>query len=184
MPGRARGAYGWPIKPFGRQHPVRGFLNDPREGRKLSFHFGIDISAPDGTPVHAVVPGRVFLESARAVAVVGPTQTFGYWHVVPAVANGDFVEKGQVLGHIAPRWGHVHFAERRADRYRNPLRRGGIHPYTDRWKPTIASIGFFRRGQAVSPERVSGTVELIVEAFDTPPRPVPAPWAGLPVTPA
>ena len=184
MPGRARGAYDWPIKPFGRQHPVRGYLNDPRSGRKLSFHFGIDICAPDGTPVHAVAPGQVVRESGRAVAVVGATRTFGYWHIVPAVANGEFVAKGQLLGHVASTWGHVHFAEWRAGRYRNPLRRGGIHPYADRTKPTIVSIGFFRPGRALSPERVSGKVEVIVEAYDTPPRPAPAPWTGLPVTPA
>src|SRR5204862_2229596 len=117
-----------PMRPFGRQHPVRGFLNDPRGSRKLSFHFGIDISAPDGTPVHAVAPGRVFLESGRAVAVVGPTRTFGYWHVVPAVANGEFVARGDLPGHIAPRWGHVPFAERRGGRQRNPPRRGAPHP--------------------------------------------------------
>ncbi len=134
--------------------------------------------------MHAVAPGQVVLESGRAVAVVGPTRTFGYWHVVPAVANGEFVAKGGLLGHVAPRWGHVHFAERREGRYRNPLRRGAIHPYADRTKPTIVSIGFFRRARAVAPERVSGKVELIVEAFDRPPRRVPPPFTGLPVTPA
>src|SRR5262245_57312365 len=43
--------YGWPVKPFNRQHPVRAFLNDPRIGSNggTSFHFGIDVSAPDGT---------------------------------------------------------------------------------------------------------------------------------------
>src|SRR4051794_33863412 len=52
-------AYGWPLKPFDRQHPVRAFLNDPRIGRHGSqaFHFGIDISAIDGTPVYAVSGG-------------------------------------------------------------------------------------------------------------------------------
>src|SRR3954464_8590485 len=27
-----RPTYGWPVKPFDRQHPVRAFLNDPRIG--------------------------------------------------------------------------------------------------------------------------------------------------------
>jgi hypothetical protein len=51
-----RPAYGWPVKPFNRQHPVRAYLNDPRNGRgdAKSFHFGIDISAPTGTAVYAV----------------------------------------------------------------------------------------------------------------------------------
>ena len=46
----AHSAYGWPIKPFDRQHPVRGFFGDPRisnHGRSRQFHFGIDISAPN-----------------------------------------------------------------------------------------------------------------------------------------
>src|SRR5512133_1767736 len=39
-------AYGWPVKPFDRQHPVRANLDDPRIGHEggTSFHFGIDIS--------------------------------------------------------------------------------------------------------------------------------------------
>ena len=51
-----RYAYRWPLKPFGRQHPVRAFFGDPRianHGRTRQFHFGIDISAPNGTPVYA-----------------------------------------------------------------------------------------------------------------------------------
>jgi murein DD-endopeptidase MepM/ murein hydrolase activator NlpD len=55
-------AYPWPFKPFNQQHPVRGFFGDPRsvylngvlaggfDGPSfLSFHQGVDISAPDGT---------------------------------------------------------------------------------------------------------------------------------------
>ena len=184
MPPRPRGSYPWPLKPFHRQHPVRGFLNDPRGGRTLHFHFGIDIAGADGTPVHAVAPGRVFLESGRSVAVVGPTRTFGYWHVVPAVAQDERVELHQLVGHIAPGWGHVHFAERAPSGYRNPLRRGGIHPFVDRTRPTISAIGFFRRGRSVSPDRVHGRVSVIVEAFDRAPMRVPPPWDRLPVTPA
>jgi hypothetical protein len=174
------------LRPFHRQHPVRGYLNDPRGSRKLHFHFGIDICGPDGSPVYAVEPGRAVLESKRAVAVVAPggRKTFGYWHVVPVVADGERVQRHQLLGHIAAGWGHVHFAERRPSGYRNPLRRDGIHPFADRTQPTIASIGFYRRGRAVPAERVRGKVALIAEAFDTPPIPAPAPWKGLPVTPA
>src|SRR5207237_1482099 len=63
-------AYPWPIKPFNKQHPIRGFFGDPRtvfENGVLaggfdglgffSFHQGIDISAPDGTPIYPVVSG-------------------------------------------------------------------------------------------------------------------------------
>ena len=56
-------AYGWPVKPFDRQHPVRGFFGDPRigmtpKGMHSGFHFGIDISCPNGTPVYATLDGR------------------------------------------------------------------------------------------------------------------------------
>ena len=59
------GSYGWPLKPFDRQHPVRGFFGDPRIGEAAdghieskTFHFGIDISAPDGTAVFAIGVGQ------------------------------------------------------------------------------------------------------------------------------
>ena len=48
LPGAARG-YGWPLRPFDRPHPVRGYFDDPRVEygsgeHSLAFHFGIDIS--------------------------------------------------------------------------------------------------------------------------------------------
>src|SRR5204862_8011268 len=72
-------AYDWPLKSFDRQHPVRAFLDDPRIGHNggLAFHFGIDVAAPDGTPVYAVEGGKVFFDSAEAIAVkVGPQHEF------------------------------------------------------------------------------------------------------------
>jgi len=39
--------YPWPLEPFDRPHPVRGYFNDPRiSGSSRAFHFGIDIAAP------------------------------------------------------------------------------------------------------------------------------------------
>src|SRR5512142_825986 len=56
-------AYGWPVKPFDRQHPVRAFLDDPRIGHEggRAFHFGIDVAAQDGTAVYAVEGGILYL---------------------------------------------------------------------------------------------------------------------------
>src|SRR5881392_2541453 len=63
-------AYPWPFKPFNHQHPIRGFFGDPRtvfengvlaggfDGPGVfSFHQGIDISAPNGTPIYPVMSG-------------------------------------------------------------------------------------------------------------------------------
>jgi hypothetical protein len=177
-------AYCWPVKPFAKQHPVRGYLNDPRiQGQSQAFHFGIDVAVPDGTPVYAVAPGKAFVEGKLTVAVAGTDREFGYWHIVPAVSHHQHVSEHELLGHVANGWGHVHFAERRDGVYLNPLRRGGIEPYVDHTSPTIVAIEFVRGGSKVPAERVTGTVDIVVEAFDTPPLPVPAPWNGMPVSP-
>src|SRR5262245_27374208 len=79
-----RMSYSWPLQPFDRVHPVRANFNDPRiSGSSKAFHFGIDISAPNGTPVYAVEAGKVHIEDPRAIAVAAGSVDFGYWHVVP-----------------------------------------------------------------------------------------------------
>ena len=162
------------MKPFARQHPVRAFLNDPRIGKhSAAFHFGIDISVPDGTPVYAVEAGTVYLNNARSIAVVAPggSRTFGYWHVRPVVKSHQAVERHQLIAYVAKGWGHVHFAERHGETYVNPLRNGGLGPYTDHTPPTIDRV------------KVSGS-SLSVAAHDTPDPKVPGAWASEPVTPA
>jgi hypothetical protein len=173
-----RPAYDWPVKPFDRQHPVRAFLNDPRigAGGGRAFHFGIDVAAPDGTPVYAVEAGTVFLSHGSLAVKVAADHTFGYWHVDPAVANHAFVERHQLLGHIAPGWGHVHFAERLGTTYLNPLRPGGLGPYVDPLAPTVAEISLVH----VRP----GAVEILTNAYDTTWPSVPGPWSHEPVAPA
>jgi hypothetical protein len=181
--------YGWPLKPFARPHPVRGYFNDPRiSGKSRAFHFGIDISAPDGTAVYAVEAGTVHRERGRSLSVVGSGgvggRTFGYWHVVPAVRHRQHVRRHQLLGHIEAPWAHVHFAETWRRQYRNPLRPGALQPWVDPTSPRIAGIVFSRAGKPLSPLQVSGVVDVIVDAFDLPPMRVPPPWSNMPVTPA
>ncbi len=172
---RRTSSYDWPLKPFDRQHPVRAFLNDPRIGHEggRAFHFGIDVSAPDGTAVYAVEGGEVYFDSPRAIAVVAPdrSHSFGYWHIVPVVKSHEIVRRHQLLGHIETGWEHVHFAERRGGVYVNPLRNGGLGPYADHTAPTVAEIA------------LAGS-DLVVTAYDTPDLRVPGGWADEPVTPA
>jgi hypothetical protein len=176
--------YPWPLVPFDRPHPVRAYFNDPRiSGASRAFHFGVDISAPNGTPVYAVVGGTVHLENARAVSVAAAGVEFGYWHVVPAVAHLQRVARHQLLGHVEAPWLHVHFAERRGGMYRNPLRPAGLTPWTDTSRPRVAAVKFIRDGRELAPDSIRGAVDVVAEAYDMPPVPVPPPWNGLPVTP-
>ena len=178
-------AYPWPLEPFDRAHPVRAYFNDPRiSGSSHAFHFGIDIAAPNGAPVFAVAAGQVHLEDARAISVAAGDADFGYWHVVPRVRHRQLVAKHELLGHVQAPWLHVHFAERRGGAYRNPLRRGALTPWVDRTRPRITSVVFKRGTRVVPATAVGGAVDVVAEAHDTPPRPVPAPWNDLPVTPA
>ena len=174
----AGGLYGWPIKPFNRQHPVRGFFNDPRigAGGGHSFHFGIDIATPDGTPVYAVSAGTAYVSTKRTVSVIAPGRAviFGYWHIVPAVTHGQLVRKHQLLGYVDTGAGHVHFAERRGGQYVNPLRPHALAPYVDHTPPTVRRIDLL--------EQPNG-LEVQADAFDTTSPRVTGPWADLPVTP-
>lgn len=178
-------SYSWPLEPFDEPHPVRAYFNDPRiSGRSRAFHFGVDISARNGTAVFAVEGGTVHLEDARAISVVTGQGEFGYWHVVPAVRHLQEVGRHELLGHVDPPWLHVHFAERREGAYRNPLRPGALAPWRDHTRPHVTAVTFSRRGAELPPASVHGAVDVIAEAHDTPPVPVPEPWNDLPVTPA
>ena len=104
--------YSWPLRPFDRAHPVRGYFNDPRiSGASRAFHFGIDISAPNGTPVYAVRGGVVHLEGPRSLSVADGDLDFGYWHVIPVVTHLQRVRRHELVGHVESPWLHVHFAE-------------------------------------------------------------------------
>jgi murein DD-endopeptidase MepM/ murein hydrolase activator NlpD len=185
-------SYGWPVKPFHTQHPVRGFFGDPRigmtpKGMRSSFHFGIDISCPNGTAVYATLDGVVRLESFRpeTVSVVGRDghTEFQYWHIKPAVRNGQRVKAYvTVVGWAEPPWEHVHFSERRDGVYVNPLRPGALGPFSDTTTPWVKQLRAEVGGRPVSMAR--GAVDLVVEAYDETPVRVPGRWGGKPVTPA
>jgi hypothetical protein len=193
-PQAARASYGWPVRPFDRQHPVRGFFGDPRIDftapgvRSTTFHFGIDVAAPDGTAVYATTTGRVVWQSYRPETILvyaGDGRMFGYWHIVPAVRTGAYaIAYRTVLGHIAKGWEHVHLAEFVGGKYVNPLRRGALTPYADTTRPTIHAFGFERHGKGLGRVRLSGRFDLVVEALDETPMTVPGRWADRPVTPA
>ena len=177
--------YSWPLKPFDQAHPVRGYFNDPRiSGKSRAFHFGIDIAAPNGTPVYAVRAGVVHLEGQRSLSIADGDVDFGYWHVIPAVRHHERVAKHQLVGHVEAPWLHLHFAEHRSGVYRDPLRPSALTPWRDATRPQVTRLVFSRAGRVLAPAALSGAVDVIAEAHQLPPLSVPPPWDELPVTPA
>ncbi len=178
-------SYGWPVKPFHQQHPVRAYFGDPRigsdghGGQSRTLHFGVDVSAPNGTAVYAVTSGRISLHPlhpSEVVLVESGGVTYEYWHIVPAVSSGYAVTYRTVLGHIEKPWAHVHFAERDGSTYVNPLRPGALTPYRDMTDPAVRAL--------IVRHDLGGGVDLVADAFDTTPVPVAAPWNDKPVAPA
>jgi murein DD-endopeptidase MepM/ murein hydrolase activator NlpD len=194
--------YGWPIKPFDRQHPVRGNFGDPRStfladptlrglmrgACACSYHAGIDIAAADGTAVYPVKSGVVRIVTPAWVEVDSDAGVaFQYWHINPAVRVGDAVQADRtILGRTIKAYKHVHLTQLQDGKAVNPLAPGNIGPYTDRTAPKVGPITFRSGdlGPELLPEYVHGRVEIVAEASDTPAKPVPGQWHGLPVTPA
>jgi hypothetical protein len=196
----AASAYPWPIKPFHQQHPIRANFGDPRtrfwntmltdglQGPGLfQFHNGIDIAAPEGTPVYPILSGTAKLIDGAAVLVRSPGHKFQYFHITPTVHNGQHVvAQRTVLGHIIHAADHVHLTEIRGRRVWNPLARGGIAPYADHTVPQIDGIEARPVNSLLPLElpTLCGTVALVAAAHDTPPLRVPGTFAGFPVSPA
>jgi hypothetical protein len=78
----------------------------------------------------------------------------------------------------------VHFSERRDGVYVNPLRPGALRPFTDATRPSVKELRASTGGFLIPSRATRGTVELVVEAYDETPVPVPGRWGGKPVTPA
>ena len=183
-------AYGWPVKPFDRQHPVRGAFGDPRIlGKSHSFHFGVDVSCANGTPVYATVSGRAYVHPRHPqtvfVRAYDGRRVFDYWHIEPRIRSGQRVTAYvTVVGTVAAPWEHVHFAEHVNGAYVNPLRPGAMGPYRDQTVPTVRSLAVEASGKPLGVHAASGRVDLVAEAYDETPIPITGPWNDKPLTPA
>jgi hypothetical protein len=184
---RSRKDYGWPLKPFDVQHPIRGGFGDPRtiadasfgndavgtEG-DYSFHNGIDIYARVGTPVYPVVSGVAHVVGLDEVNVRAGLRSFRYQHIRSKVHNRQRVIAGvTVLGTVLFPFRHVHFTEIDRERVVNPLTH--LRPYTDHTAPFVhwAAIG-----------QHMGEVTMTADVSDLPPLRVPGAWGGHPLAPA
>lgn len=197
---RPAGSYLWPVKPFDRQHPVRGNFGDPRiidfgnvlggdapDDGSYQFHNGVDIVAPDGTAVYPVADGVVAKREFNYVVVHSRRgRTFQYWHIVPSVRPGARVVAGRtVLGYVRRGQGHVHLTEIDGFGVVNPLAPGHLFPYRDGLAPEVAGAAFRdAEGPGWVPLGLHGDVEVVAEAFDRSSLPVPGAWHNAVVAPA
>jgi hypothetical protein len=196
------GRYGWPVKPFDREHPVRGNFGDPRtvfsepptrrglmsSGGSFSFHQGIDISVRNGTPVYPVASGTVTAVTHEWIRVdCGNGRAFEYWHISPRVRIGQRVERGRTpLGFVVRPAEHVHLTHTEDGKAVNPLALGRLAPYTDTTIPQVNAITLRHTedGEDELPSFVRGRMLLLADVSDTPSMAVPGLWNALPVTPA
>jgi murein DD-endopeptidase MepM/ murein hydrolase activator NlpD len=190
VPAAAR-AYPWPLKPFDRPHPIRAAFDDPRyhlgdaDNITAAFHFGVDISAADGTPVYSVSAGKVSRHAASVTVQHRGAHEYGYWHILPVVWTGQHVHVHQLLGFVAKGWGHVHFAERVRGRYVNPLRPAALTPFSDKTAPFVASVSVVQQDRTVAgPLSLSGPVDVVADIYDLPPLAPAAPWQVARLAPA
>jgi hypothetical protein len=198
-------AYGWPLKPFDRPHPIRGGFGDPRTVFSLgflanpwsgpgsfSFHNGIDISAPAKTPVYPVTSGIAHIGVTAEIDVSSPRpngtrRNFHYEHLLPNVYDGQAVIAGKtILGWVQPSAGHLHLTEIVGTQVTNPLLKGHLAPYKDTTRPQVALVELKRpeTDAEVGTLGICGRVAISAEAYDRPTVPVPKPWNGLPIAPA
>ena len=200
-PPRTALTYHYPIRPFDRQHPIRGFFGDPRtfaespigddsprSAGSFTFHNGVDIAAPTGTRVYPVVSGVVtaLLYADEVTVSTSDERRFQYFHIRPRVRLGERVVVDRtVLGTVGREWLHVHLTEIDVFRPHNPLDPGHLEPYRDHTAPAVDGLVFRNaEGRDTGPLHLHGLVRIAADAEDRTPVPVPGTWFGFPVTPA
>lgn len=112
--------------------PLDGVLTSPYGPRWGSFHAGIDIGAPEGTPIAAAGPGVVisagWLGAYGNLVVIdhGGGVSTAYAHQSRiATAEGQRVGRGEVIGYVGSTGvstgDHLHFEVRVGGSTRDPL---------------------------------------------------------------
>jgi murein DD-endopeptidase MepM/ murein hydrolase activator NlpD len=185
----------WPIKPFEGPHQVRGTFGEVRGlqgvagtkglegdalhqflatlnpvlavGRRI-IHHGIDIVAPDLTPVYAVTDGVAKWGGSNNYSRFVRVGDFEYVHLKDPVRQGTRVKAfTTVIGTVYPGQEHVHFTRWTPDGPVNPLLFGGMANYVDTAPPVIRDLVAYREnGTKVRLDKINGAVALFVNATD------------------
>lgn len=136
--------FDWPTKGiisgvYGSQRVLNGHPRRP--------HLGVDIAAPEGTPLHAPADGKITLNedmvlSGHTVMIdhgYGLRSTVMHLHKV-FVKDGDLVKKGQVIGEVG-----------QTGRATGPHVHWGMSWFNVRLDPSLAIQNHLTPGDHVSP---------------------------------
>lgn len=100
----------WPIPGYTTISSYFGKRNSPTAGAS-SFHKGLDIGAPEGTTLIAVIEGQItyvgFLGGGGyTITLSKENMKITYCHVSPnfIVQVGQEIQKGQIIGKVGPKY--------------------------------------------------------------------------------
>jgi lipoprotein NlpD len=113
--------------------PLNGVINSTFGPRGASFHDGIDISAPEGTPIFAIERGEVIysdqLRGYGNIVIIrhsGDMMSVYAHNQVNLVRVGEQIDRGAVIGKVGSTGRvtgpHLHFEIRKNNAVRDPLR--------------------------------------------------------------
>lgn len=103
--------YAWPIPGYTAISSPFGKRTAPTSGAS-TYHKGVDIPAPEGTNLIATCDGQItftgFLGGGGYTITLTNTEgiKISYCHVSPnyIVSEGDFIEQGQLIGQVGPKY--------------------------------------------------------------------------------
>ena len=184
--------YAWPVDVLSIGHTIASFQNYTTKLSGAYFHHGLDIRAEAGSPVKAVVGGKVinienYIPGNEAYWEIAIQDDEGYiWqyhHVesgsIPqaihrALASGAAISSGTYLGNVI-RWPIVSFGERYNHIHLNVIGEkksflngfAFLKPLKDDVAPEIKEISLFKDGQKVEGFEVNGQYTIIARIEDS-----------------
>lgn len=164
------------------QHPIIGMFGQyfTEEGNIL-FNPGVDIYAPQGTPVYAVSSNTVaYVDIVKGIVAIGK---FWYQNLTDIKVNiNEQVSPGTLIGYVNNQ-AYLHFRENATSinttrtnlDWVNPVAEGHqLSNYQDNIAPVIRGVKLTVDGQESSVftpnQLITGNVDIIVDAYD------PATW--------
>lgn len=125
------GALSWPLKVSGRISSKFGHRSSPTAGAS-TYHKGLDIAVPSGTPILAAAAGKVVTahyssSTGNYIMIAHGNRLYTvYMHCSRlAVKEGDSVVQGQTIGYAGSTGistgSHLHFGVSKNGSYVNPL---------------------------------------------------------------